>query len=178
MIESIAAAARLPQVDRAQAAVIGEAESRVALALLQQLGDDDWQRPTDCTEWDVRTMVSHLVAECEDSIRMRTMLRREFAGRRRYPDRSGVDAHMAAQVDDHRAETGPELVKRFALLWRRAVRARLRRPGALRRIKIDLGIPGAPRVPFSFLVDLIYNRDLWMAPARPGPCHRPTIRHR
>lgn len=162
MIGSTVLASDLPQTDRDQAAVIGEAEGRTALQFLRQLGDRDWQRPTDCTEWDVRTVVSHLVAQCEDGLHLGTMLRRELAGRRRYPGKAGVDAHMAAQVDDHRSEAGPELVERFALLWPRAVRARRRRPGVLRRITIDSGVPVMPRFSIGYLLDVIYNRDLWM----------------
>jgi len=162
MIGTFAAASRLPQPDRDQAALTGQAEGEAALALLRQLGDRDWQRPTDCTEWDVRTLVSHLVAQCEDGLRLGTMLRRELVGRRRYPDKAGVDAHMAVQVHDHRTEPGPELVERFALLWPRAVQARRRRPMALRRIIVSSGDPGMPRFSIGYLLDIIYNRDLWM----------------
>jgi uncharacterized protein (TIGR03083 family) len=154
--ESFVVAARLPAVDRDQAA----AEGQAAIALLGQLGGEDWTRPTDCTEWNVRTLVSHLVAQCEDAVSILTLLRRELVGRRRYPARSGADAHMAAQVDDHRNDTGPELVDRFSSLWPRAVRVRQRRPLPVRRLPIDLGVPGLPRVPFSYLIDVIYNRDL------------------
>ncbi len=69
---------------------------------------------------------------------------------------------MAAQVDDHRSEAGPALAERFAVLWPRAVQARRRRPGALRRITISSGVPGMPRFSIGHLVDIIYNRDLWM----------------
>jgi uncharacterized protein (TIGR03083 family) len=162
MIESFVAAARLPQTDPHQAAGIGQAEGGATLALLRALGDGDWRRPTDCTEWDVRALVAHLVAQCEDSIRPGTLLRRELVGRRRYPGRTAVDAHMAVGVDDHRKASGPELVERFALLWPRAVRARRRRPGFLRRLKINSGIPGQPRWPVAYLLDVIGNRDLWM----------------
>ena len=162
MIGTFAAASRLPQPDRDHAALIGQAEGQAALVLLGQLGDRDWQRPTDCTEWDVRTLVSHLVAQCEDGLRLGTMLRRELAGRRRYPDKAGVDAHMAVQVHDHRAEPGPELAERFGLLWPRAVQARRRRPMALRRIIINSGVPSMPRFSIGYLLDIIYNRDLWM----------------
>jgi uncharacterized protein (TIGR03083 family) len=162
MIESFVAAGRLPQTDPHQAAGIGQAEGRATLALLRALGDGDWRRPTDCTEWDVRALVAHLVAQSEDSIRLDTLLRRELVGRRRYPGRTAVDAHMAVGVDDHRKASGPELVERFALLWPRAVQARRRRPGFLRRLKINSGIPGQPRWPVAYLLDVILNRDLWM----------------
>ena len=90
MIGSLVMASRPPQADRDQAAVIGQAEGRAALALLRRLGDRDWRRPTDCTEWDV------------------------------------------------------VLVETFGLLWPRAVRARRRRPRALRRIKVSSGTPVMP----------------------------------
>ena len=160
--ESYAAAARIPEMDRDRAAEIGTAEGAAALALLHRLEPDDWTRPTDCTAWDVRTLISHLVAQCEDSIRLATLLRRELAGRRRFPDLSGVDAHMAVQVAEHGDDAGPDLVRRFAVEWPRAVRARQRRPAVLRRLQIDLGIPGVPRAPLRYLLDVIYNRDLWM----------------
>ena len=107
-------------------------------------------------------MVSHLVAQCEDGLRLRTSLRREVAGRRRYPRKTSVDAHMAVQVDDHRAEPGPDLAGRFAVLWPRAVQARRRRSTPLRRITLSAGIPGTPRFSLGHLLDIIYNRDLWM----------------
>src|SRR5207249_3010698 len=84
MIGSFTQAARLLQTDRDQAALIGDTEGQVAVALLRQIRGNDWQRPTDCPEWDVRALVSHLVAQCEDGLRLGTMLRRELAGRRRY----------------------------------------------------------------------------------------------
>jgi hypothetical protein len=97
----------------------------------------------------------------EDSIHLGTLLRRELVGRRRYPTKTALDAHMAVAVDDHRAASGPELVDRFARLWPRAVRARRQRPGLLHR-RIDPGIPGQPRWPVAYLLDFIYNLDLWM----------------
>src|SRR5215469_7232110 len=162
MIGSFIAAARLPQTDRDQAAQIGDAEAQAAIALLCQLTETDWRKRTDCPEWDVRAMVSHLVAQCEDGLSLRTIVRRELAGRRRYPNKTSVDAHMAVQVDDHLSVPGPDLAERFARLWPRAVQARRRRPAALRRITLSTGIPAMPRASIGHLLDVIYNRDLWM----------------
>ena len=40
-------------------------EYRRMLELLRTLGDSDWTRPTDCTAWDVRAMLGHLVGAAE-----------------------------------------------------------------------------------------------------------------
>jgi len=162
MIDSLTPATRLPQPDPDQAQAVAHAEGRVTLELLRTLGDDDWTRPTDCTDWDVRALVAHLVAQCQDGLHLGSVLRRELLGRRRYPDKSPLDGYMAVGVDDHRAASGPQLVERFASLWPRAARARRRRPAALRRITLDPGIPGQPRWHLDYLLDVIYNRDLWM----------------
>jgi uncharacterized protein (TIGR03083 family) len=162
MTRSPTEAVRLPQADRDQAAATGTAEGQAAVALLARLNDDDWERPTDCAEWDVRALVSHLVAQCEDNISITTMLRRDLTRRRRYRGKTGIDGHMAVQVDDHRTETGPVLANRFAQLWPRAVQARRRRPEPLRRAKVSSGAPGTPRMSAGYLLDVIYNRDLWM----------------
>ncbi|MEV7238579.1 maleylpyruvate isomerase family mycothiol-dependent enzyme [Streptomyces sp. NPDC051020] len=162
MTTSFVAAAHLPQTGREQSAEIAEAEGRATFALLRGLGKGDWSLPTDCGEWDVRTLVSHLVGQCEDNIRLRTMLRRQLVGPRRYPDKITLDAHMAVQIDDHALEAGPALVEQFALLWPRAVRARRRRPGPMRRVTVDSGIPGEPRMSIAYLLDVIYVRDQWM----------------
>ena len=45
----------LEQYDHA----LAEVDSRV-----HQVGPDQWDRPTPCSEWDVRALVAHLVDEC------------------------------------------------------------------------------------------------------------------
>ena len=160
--EAFVAAACLPQTDPDQAAGIGQAEGEATLALLRALGDEVGNQGSHVPFGAVGGAHPVAVAQCEDSIRLGTLLRRELVGRRRYPDRTAVDAHMAVGVNAHLAASGPELVERFALLWPRAVRARRRRPGSLRRLTINSGIPGQLRWPVAYLLDVIGNRDLWM----------------
>ncbi|MFC0861818.1 maleylpyruvate isomerase family mycothiol-dependent enzyme [Sphaerimonospora cavernae] len=162
MIDSFAHAMRVQRTDRDQAVAISEAEGHAALALLGKFRDGDWRRPTDCVGWDVRTLVSHLVAQCEDNISLRMMMRRHIVGRRRYPEKIALDGHTAVQIDDHATETGPALVENFASLWPRATRARRWTPGPMRRVAVDTGMPGVPKLPIGYLLDVIYPRDLWM----------------
>jgi uncharacterized protein (TIGR03083 family) len=143
MIDSLTPAARLPQTDPDHAQAVAHAEGRATLELLGALGSDDWTRPTDCTEWDVRSLVAHLVAQCQDRIHLASMARRELLGRRRYPDKAPVDAYMAVGVDDHRAASGPS--------WSSASRGCGPAPPG----------PDQPRWRLDYALDVIYSRDLW-----------------
>jgi len=44
---------------------LAAAEYRRMLELIRTLRDGDWTRPTDCTAWDVRGMLGHLVGAAE-----------------------------------------------------------------------------------------------------------------
>src|SRR5687767_15709765 len=59
-IRSIREAARIPSVTRREAYELARDEYDLILALVRSLGADDWQRPTACTLWDVKSMVSHI----------------------------------------------------------------------------------------------------------------------
>jgi uncharacterized protein (TIGR03083 family) len=136
-------------------------EGDMVADLLRSIGDDDWERPTDCTEWSVRDMTAHLAAQAEDSLTPWAFPRRERAARRNYPQLSPLDAYTAQQVADHDGPSGPELASLFVNRWPRAVRAmRWTRP--LRRVKIDPHIPGVEPFTVGYFQDAILPRDLWM----------------
>src|SRR5918997_4704350 len=75
-----------------------EEEYRRLGALLAELDDDDWRRPTDCTEWDVREMVAHLVGAAEATASVREVRRQQRLGRRLRPGVPDVDGINAVQV--------------------------------------------------------------------------------
>lgn len=88
---------------------------------LELVGVDDWARPTPCTEWDVRQLVSHVVGS---DLRYTDLLRggraEEFVRRRREETASALPA-------------GDDLVSE----WKRsgaALEAALRQPGAMERV--------------------------------------------
>lgn len=141
---------------------IAAAEGIALALLLRQLDGADWDRITDCPEWTVRDMTAHLVGQAEGVRRPWVALRRMRTGARRHPDRIGLDAYTRQQIDDHRGESGPRLVETFADGWPRAVAAMRRTPGLLRRVSLDPGIPGEPRMRIGYLYDSILPRDLWM----------------
>lgn len=137
------------------------AQHNAMLALLRDLDDRDWDRPTDCTRWTVRDIVAHLVGALVESARVRTGIRHLVIGRRRYRDLSSLDALNEAQVDDRRGRPADELIADFGRFAPKAVAARRRAPALVRRRTLPVSMaPAGTRV--GHLLDVIYPRDVWM----------------
>ena len=130
-------------------------------ALLRDLTPDDWTRPTDCDEWDVRAMVAHLVGAAEANASVREMLRQAWVGRRTREHGDLVDKMNAVQVAERSARTPAELVADLADAGARGVRARARIPRPVLAVRLPLGPPLGVR-PLGYLMGRIYTRDSWM----------------
>ena len=138
-----------------------EEEYRRLDALLRDLDEDDWTRPTDCTAWDVRQMVAHLVGGAESTARVRELVRQAWRGRRLRGDRPLVDGMNDLQVAE-RADVSPVQLRRdLADAGARGVRARRRLPARLRALPLPFGPPLGVK-PLGYLTDRIYTRDDWM----------------
>jgi uncharacterized protein (TIGR03083 family) len=132
------------------------------LAQLRLLDDADWTAPTTCPGWDVRTMASHVLGMAEMAASLREQVHQQRAATRAG---GGIDALTEVQVRERRALSPAELVERFAAVAPRAVRARRRMPGLLRRRALpEEQVVGGAREKwtFGFLVDVILTRDPWM----------------
>ena len=75
------------------------------VGLLGGLDAEDWSRPTDCTEWDVRAMVAHLVGAAEGNARIREAVRQAVVGRRRFRRDVLVDSINMVQIEDRAGRT-------------------------------------------------------------------------
>ncbi|MGH3508520.1 MAG: maleylpyruvate isomerase family mycothiol-dependent enzyme [Nocardioidaceae bacterium] len=129
--------------------------------LLIQLEPDEWSRPTDCSEWDVREMVSHLVGAAESTASVREMTRQAIRGHqvRRLGDL--IDKMNALQVLERAHHDGPHLVGELIDAGRRGVAARARLPRPVRALRIPFGPPLGVR-PLGYLMGSIYTRDAWL----------------
>jgi uncharacterized protein (TIGR03083 family) len=130
-------------------------------ALLAELSDDEWRRPTDCSEWTVQQMVAHLVGAAEAGASIRELIHQARLGRRLRPGDPGVDGMNAVQVQE-RADAAPGRLRRdLAAAGARGVRRRSGLPAALRALPIPFGPPLGTR-PLGYLMGCIYTRDAWM----------------
>jgi uncharacterized protein (TIGR03083 family) len=129
--------------------------------LLAELSDEEWRRPTDCSEWTVQQMVAHLVGAAKAGASVRELVHQARLGRRLRPGEPGVDGMNAVQVQE-RADADPERLRRELVdTGARGVRRRSGLPAALRALPIPFGPPLGTR-PLGYLMDRIYTRDAWM----------------
>ena len=135
-----------------------ELEYRRLLEMFAGLTADDWHRPTDCDEWDVREVLAHLVGGALSTSSLRELRRLQKLGREFRP---GVDGMNDVEVLE-RAELSPEqLLIDLAVAAERGVRARRRIPGAIRVLPVPFGPPLGVRS-VGYLMDRVYTRDAWM----------------
>ena len=129
--------------------------------LLRSLAPADWAAPTDCSEWDVRAVVAHLVGAAEGNARIRETARQARLGRKARPGQPLVDGINAVQVAERADRTPAELVADLADAGARGVRARRRLPAPLRAVRLPFGPPLGVRS-LGYLMDRIYTRDAWL----------------
>lgn len=132
------------------------------LRVLGGLAPQDWARPTDCTEWDVRQTVAHLVGAAEGNARVREGMRQLRLGRRLVqPGQDEVDGINALQVQERQDATPGQLLQALADVAPRAVRGRRRIPAPVRAVRVPFGPPLGTR-PLGYLMGRCYTRDAWM----------------
>lgn len=130
-------------------------------ALLAELSDEEWRRPTDCSEWNVQQMVAHLVGAAKAGASMRELVHQARLGRRLRPGEPGVDGMNAVQVQELADATPEQLRRDLVTAGARGVRRRRGLPAPLRALPMPFGPPLGTK-PLGYLMGRIYTRDAWM----------------
>jgi uncharacterized protein (TIGR03083 family) len=155
-----------PAIERATAMRLAQMEYQRITEAVDALQSEDWTRPTDCTEWDVRQLVSHVAGQA-GLFSTPWELARQMRGAkaRERPGQEGVDALTAFQVEE-RQHLGPvELRAELHRVCPRGAKGRRRVPGFLRRIRapgteVVNGVPETWSI--GYATDVIATRDAWM----------------
>ena len=164
----------MPVTTAQEAIVQGEAEYAALLAMLRTLTSADWSRGTDCPAWTVRDIVAHVTGAAEEAVRRRVQLRHLLVAQTRDRQRPTADSLSAQQVADREGHAPDQLVSELQKLAQAAPRGRAGTPGFLRRRPMPADAGCLPGDTIGYLVDTIYNRDLWMHRidiARATGCH-------
>jgi uncharacterized protein (TIGR03083 family) len=162
--ETVIQAGRIPRIQHDEAMALTAEENRRLGELLVEIKPDQWSLPTDCTRWDVRAIVVHLIAGAEAQASPGEMIKLMRAGPKLMAEIEGiypVDGVNEAALRARTHLTPAEL----PALWRRvaakALRARQRIPAPIRALPL---LKLAPKVwkPVGYLYDIGFTRDVWM----------------
>lgn len=152
-------ASQIPALDHAEAGRMAHEELTRFLALVESLSGDDWQQPTDCTEWSVRDMLAHQAGAYAGGASF-AEFRHQYSARPG-PGQMLVDAANARQIADRAGQSPADLIGELRRVGPAAIRARQRLPWLLRGLTLPMG-PPLGTAPISYLTDLIYTRDTWI----------------
>ncbi|MDP3892375.1 maleylpyruvate isomerase family mycothiol-dependent enzyme [Nocardioides sp.] len=153
-----------PAIPRPDAMRLAATAYQRFAAAIAELSDEDWERPTDCAEWDVRAMVAHVGGMADfaaSPLEMRRQLRLAKASGRE----PSIDALTQLQVEEHVHLSPTDLVAAARRSGDRAARGRRRTPGLIRRRRLPEPQVVNGRTEFwsiGFLTDVILTRDTWL----------------
>ncbi len=150
----------IPAISRDESTQLAITEYASFTDLVRQLGSDDFGKPTDCTEWDVRTIIVHQVGAGEGHARWPEFFRQVIMGMRLAKGRDPVDGLNDFHLRERADWTAERAIAELPDVQARAVRGRRRFPAPLRLIPGSS--PGVGRFSLGFLFDVVLTRDTWM----------------
>ena len=155
-----------PAIERPTAMRLAETEYQRVTDAVDGLQSEDWTRPTDCTQWDVRQLVAHIAGQARTFSSFFELVRHMRATQaRQQPDQASVDALTAFQVEE-RQHFGPEELRaELRRVGPRGAKGRRRIPGLVRRRRMPGAevINGEPETwSLGYVTDVILTRDPWM----------------
>ena len=164
MITDLLDTATIPAVEHDEAMALAAAEYDRLLELVDGFGPDDWTRRTDCPDWDVRDMVTHLLGFMKANAD-HAETGRQLAVAAREAEEQGIlrlDAQTALHVREH-ADLSPAEVSAAVHTWAgRALAGRTATTAEQRAGTLSTGLPGESDWTVGYLMDVVFTRDVWM----------------
>lgn len=164
MITSTTAVEAIPVLGHDDAMRIAQTEYDRLLGVIDDLHEDDWSLRTDCTDWDVRGLLGHVLGmlelQADPEERMRQVKRAAEVAARTGAVR--LDAMTALQVSDHANLAPDELRRALHVMAPRGLAARRNTTAAQRAAPYAPALPGEGEWTFGYLFDIIHTRDPWI----------------
>ena len=154
----------IPILDHDEAMTIAQVEYDRLLNAVGRLQPADWAQPTDCTKWDVKALLSHLLGMVETFADQSEQARQMTAAGSRAQETgvTFIDSLTAIQVEEHSTLTTEQL---SAALRSTAPRALQRRRAASAEERASTYYAAPPydeEWTRGYLMDVIHTRDVWM----------------
>ena len=131
----------IPPLAHAEAVVMAKLELERFLALMTSFSEDDWEKPTVCTLWNVRQLVAHVTGACAAYAHWSEFKRQGNPKVQRPYRASGLsflDSMNQIQVDDRASSTPAALIDELQRVGPRALATRARLPVLLRALRVPL----------------------------------------
>ena len=151
------------RIKRPEARVLALEEFVRFADLTASLKPDEWATPTDCTGWDVRTMVLHVLGSGDAQASVRQFvhqLRRGIPLNKEIESHHWVDGLNELQIRERDHLSNDEVVARLRAVGPRAVKGRWRTPPPARYLPMPIG-PPIGWAPLKYLLDVGFTRDVW-----------------
>jgi uncharacterized protein (TIGR03083 family) len=151
------------RISRSEAKVLAEEEFRRFADLVASLTPEEWTTPTDCTGWDVRKMVLHVLGSGDAQASFRVFvhqLRRGMPLNKEIDSHHWVDGMNELQIRERTQLSNDEVVAQVAAVGPKAVKGRWRTPPPARYVPLPFG-PPIGWVPLKYLLDVGFTRDVW-----------------
>jgi uncharacterized protein (TIGR03083 family) len=164
MTTPMTAVTAIPAIEHDEAMLLAGVEYQRVLALVDDLGEDDWSRPTDCPDWDVRAMLGHMLGhlELQADPQERMRLVKAAAEKAKESGRLRLDEMTALQVREHEHLTTQELTQALHDGTPRGLAARKALTAEQRAGAYSSELPGEAAWTWGYLFDIIHTRDPWM----------------
>jgi uncharacterized protein (TIGR03083 family) len=154
---------RSNRIRRPEARVLAETEFVRFAEMAASLTPEEWSTPTDCTGWDVRAMLLHVLGSADAQASVRQFLHQL---RRGVPLNKEIDSHHwvdglnELQIRERRELTNDELVAQLTTIGPKAVKGRWGTPPPMRYLPIPFG-PPIGWTGLKYLLDVGFTRDVW-----------------
>jgi uncharacterized protein (TIGR03083 family) len=164
MISSAVAVDAIAPLGHDEAMALATAEYGRLLAVVDELGDEDWSRPTDCVEWDVKALLGHILGALELQADPTERDRQLSAAATAAAQTGGLrlDAMTALQVSEHAEVTPDQLRRTLHEAAPRGLAARTGTSQAMRDTPYDPELPGESGWTVGYLFDVVLTRDPWI----------------
>jgi uncharacterized protein (TIGR03083 family) len=164
MITSATAVEAIPVLGHDEAMRLAETEYERLLTVIDDVREDDWSRRTDCTDWDVRALLGHVLGMLELQSDVEERMRQVKRAAEVAAQTGGVrlDAMTALQVSEHANLSPDELRRALHETAPGGVAARRNTTAEQRAAPYVPALPGEAEWTFGYLFDVIHTRDPWI----------------
>ena len=151
------------RIKRAEARELAGREFHRFAETAASLTPEDWCAPTDCTGWDVRAMVLHVLgaADAQASVpQFLHQLRRGVPLNKEIESHHWVDGINELQIRERNHLANDEIVAQLQSVGPKAVKGRWHTPPPMRYLPISFPPPIGWK-PLKYLLDVGFTRDVW-----------------